>query len=219
MAAVAQVELEVITEGGVGQMYGTPYGLGKLVERRADGIAELRLPYGTLYAQSDVLPSGQGQNGGVTGGFFFVGGDGEGGKNAANGDFAGGIERKRAASTPGKEILIGGVKCRTVNDEHFSRVRTHFGIPNDFADTAAKFDFKKLAPAGGKGGDPMARTVDKAFFIKEVRCFRSLEGRTVTVAARARAVNSTSIDSLDAPTTSVQQGRQRDPDRYRQGAR
>ena len=64
-----------------------------------------------------------------------------------------------------------------MNDEHFSRVRTHFGIPNDFADTAAKFDFKKLAPAGGKGGDPMARTVDKAFFIKEVSCFRSWEGQ------------------------------------------
>ena len=54
---------------------------------------------------------------------------------------------------------------------------TKYGMSYVKLDTAAKFDFRKLAPAGGKGGDPMARTVDKAFFIKEVSCFRSWEGQ------------------------------------------
>ena len=181
MAAVAQVELEIASGGGVGEMYDTPYGLAKLVARRADGVAELSLPYGTLYAESALFPGGHVAQGKGDQRFYSVAGHGEESKAAAAAGGGGAIkmldgglalaaagrQRKRAASTPGKEILIGGVKCRTVNDEAFSRVRAHFGIPNDFADTAAKFDFRKLAPAGGKGGDPMARTVDKAFFIKE----------------------------------------------------
>eukprot|EP00511_Aplanochytrium_stocchinoi_P005077 CAMPEP_0204823828 /NCGR_PEP_ID=MMETSP1346-20131115/1904_1 /ASSEMBLY_ACC=CAM_ASM_000771 /TAXON_ID=215587 /ORGANISM="Aplanochytrium stocchinoi, Strain GSBS06" /LENGTH=408 /DNA_ID=CAMNT_0051950647 /DNA_START=72 /DNA_END=1298 /DNA_ORIENTATION=- len=75
-------------------------------------------------------------------------------------------ERKFFAKV--EEITVGGVKCRTFNDEHFARIRAHFGIPNDFAQSKDHFDFSNMIAAGGKGGDPMARTKDKKYFIKEV---------------------------------------------------
>lgn len=64
------------------------------------------------------------------------------------------------------ELILAGVKCQTFNDEEFSRVRQFFNIENDFA--IDSFTFSRLKPGGGKGGDPMTRTDDEKYFVKEM---------------------------------------------------
>mmetsp|Transcript_632 Transcript_632/g.817 ORF Transcript_632/g.817 Transcript_632/m.817 type:complete len:338 (+) Transcript_632:173-1186(+) len=65
-----------------------------------------------------------------------------------------------------KHLTLGGVKCETFNDEHYANVRSFFKIENDFA--IDSFDFSQLKPGGGKGGDPMKRTDDGFYFIKQM---------------------------------------------------
>mmetsp|Transcript_15143 Transcript_15143/g.17679 ORF Transcript_15143/g.17679 Transcript_15143/m.17679 type:complete len:338 (+) Transcript_15143:325-1338(+) len=64
------------------------------------------------------------------------------------------------------ELVLAGVKCQTYNDEEFARVRAFFHIGNDFA--IDSFSFSRLKPGGGKGGDPMTRTDDEKFFVKQM---------------------------------------------------
>ena len=47
------------------------------------------------------------------------------------------------------------------------QLRRHFGVPDDFLAGDA-FSFKALAPSGGKGGQLIARTACRHFFVKEV---------------------------------------------------
>eukprot|EP00510_Aplanochytrium_minuta_P003620 CAMPEP_0184022474 /NCGR_PEP_ID=MMETSP0954-20121128/10629_1 /TAXON_ID=627963 /ORGANISM="Aplanochytrium sp, Strain PBS07" /LENGTH=330 /DNA_ID=CAMNT_0026304859 /DNA_START=158 /DNA_END=1147 /DNA_ORIENTATION=+ len=77
-------------------------------------------------------------------------------------------EEEKFAPEPTDSLKIGNIECKTFSDEHFARIRAYFKIPNSFAADAAQFDFKKMAAAGGKGGDPMAKTTDKKYIIKEV---------------------------------------------------
>jgi len=65
-------------------------------------------------------------------------------------------------------LTIGGRTYKTINDEHFTRIRAYFSIPDSFAASKDSFDFSKMAAAGGKGGDPMARTSCSGYFIKEM---------------------------------------------------
>eukprot|EP00040_Diaphanoeca_grandis_P029742 m.174825 g.174825 ORF g.174825 m.174825 type:complete len:375 (+) comp31786_c1_seq1:57-1181(+) len=72
---------------------------------------------------------------------------------------------------PNPDIIVHKLKSSNVdfyNDEHFAKIRQRFGVPNDIL-REENFDFKKLSSGGGKGGDPMCRTNDKIYFVKEVK--------------------------------------------------
>ena len=65
-----------------------------------------------------------------------------------------------------EELRVGITACKTKWDEWFSIVRRTFNVPNDFL--SENFDFSKLASAGGKGGDKLARSADFSFFVKQL---------------------------------------------------
>ena len=46
------------------------------------------------------------------------------------------------------------------------QLRKRYGLPDDFLQRS-NFSFKNMKQAGGKGGDPMARTADEKFIVKE----------------------------------------------------
>mmetsp|Transcript_4825 Transcript_4825/g.15057 ORF Transcript_4825/g.15057 Transcript_4825/m.15057 type:complete len:322 (+) Transcript_4825:177-1142(+) len=60
---------------------------------------------------------------------------------------------------------LGGEDVKTFNDEEFSKLRSKWGLADDFL---ASFDITKMAAGGGKGGQLMAFTPDKLYLVKEV---------------------------------------------------
>lgn len=65
-----------------------------------------------------------------------------------------------------KNLVFGGAECPTFNDQFFCNVRSFYGIADDFANDS--FTFDNLKSGGGKGGDPMVRTTDLLFFVKQL---------------------------------------------------
>jgi hypothetical protein len=63
---------------------------------------------------------------------------------------------------------VSGETVRLINDTHYAPVREKYGVPLRLFANREYWDFDKLKPSGGKGGDMMGRTSDGAFFIKEV---------------------------------------------------
>eukprot|EP00924_Labyrinthula_sp_SR-Ha-C_P014407 maker-scaffold_20-snap-gene-5.0-mRNA-1 protein AED:0.07 eAED:0.07 QI:0/0/0.5/1/1/1/2/34/328 len=64
-------------------------------------------------------------------------------------------------------LTLGGADdCKTYNDASFAKVRSYFGISDNFA--RESFDFNTLKPSGGKGGDPLVLTSDSLYFIKQI---------------------------------------------------
>eukprot|EP01065_Artemidia_motanka_P046358 TRINITY_DN7004_c0_g1_i1.p1 TRINITY_DN7004_c0_g1~~TRINITY_DN7004_c0_g1_i1.p1 ORF type:complete len:381 (+),score=55.43 TRINITY_DN7004_c0_g1_i1:95-1237(+) len=63
-------------------------------------------------------------------------------------------------------IVVGTEKFEVCEDRAFALLRHRLGIKNDFLEN--NFDFAGLAPGGGKGGELMARTKDKRWFIKQL---------------------------------------------------
>eukprot|EP00605_Chrysophyceae_sp_TOSAG23-4_P000172 GSChrysophyteH1.ASY1.ANO1.199.1 assembled CDS len=61
-------------------------------------------------------------------------------------------------------IDVGGYRCRTVNDVHFSRIRAEMSVANDFL----KLFHWEMGNGGGKGGTSMSFTKDCAYIVKEV---------------------------------------------------
>lgn len=61
-------------------------------------------------------------------------------------------------------LIVGSEACETVRDDQFSVLRRAESIEDDFL--SDNFDFASLSAGGGKGGDSMARTKDKRFFVK-----------------------------------------------------
>mmetsp|Transcript_21047 Transcript_21047/g.47711 ORF Transcript_21047/g.47711 Transcript_21047/m.47711 type:complete len:344 (-) Transcript_21047:324-1355(-) len=80
----------------------------------------------------------------------------------------------RLAASENPTIQVGKEKCCLFHDNFFSKLRSHFSVNDDFL---SEFDFGKLRPSGGKGGDQLARTPDKRYFVKEIS---DLDRATIT---------------------------------------
>ena len=62
-------------------------------------------------------------------------------------------------------LLIGGRTMHCYNEGEFAAIRSAFGVPPDFL---AKFDFGGMSEGGGKGGQLMGFTADRACIVKEL---------------------------------------------------
>lgn len=60
------------------------------------------------------------------------------------------------------------VTVRLMNDSHFKALRVALGYEAWLSAAVSSFDWGRMAAGGGKGGDKMARTNCRRFFIKEV---------------------------------------------------
>jgi hypothetical protein len=71
-----------------------------------------------------------------------------------------------AASADGSRTMsVGGVECEFFNDREYARIRGLWKVPDDFL---ADFDWRGLAPGGGKGGNPLAFTCNRTVIVKQV---------------------------------------------------
>jgi len=62
-------------------------------------------------------------------------------------------------------IQVGKEQCPLIHDDFFSKLRNHYGVDDEFLST---FDFGTMKSSGGKGGEKLARTPDKKYFVKEI---------------------------------------------------
>jgi hypothetical protein len=68
----------------------------------------------------------------------------------------------------GKEVFIGGESVMLYNDAYFAKIRNRFNIPLDLVTTKEIFDWDKLQPSEGKGGDAMSFLLNRTYIIKEL---------------------------------------------------
>eukprot|EP01062_Namystynia_karyoxenos_P011912 TRINITY_DN14279_c0_g2_i1.p1 TRINITY_DN14279_c0_g2~~TRINITY_DN14279_c0_g2_i1.p1 ORF type:complete len:773 (+),score=262.06 TRINITY_DN14279_c0_g2_i1:85-2403(+) len=64
------------------------------------------------------------------------------------------------------QLVVGSRTLDLEEDRSFALLRQRMGIPDDFLKD--NFDFAKMAPGGGKGGDCMARTHCKQWWVKDL---------------------------------------------------
>lgn len=63
-------------------------------------------------------------------------------------------------------MFVGSEQVLALHEEHFKPIREHFHVDENFLQN--QFDFAKLDAGGGKGGDRMACSINKQWFVKEL---------------------------------------------------
>ena len=61
-------------------------------------------------------------------------------------------------------MIIGNELVETLYDDIFTKVRSGFGVSDEFL--LSNFDFENLREGGGKGGSLLSRSLCGNFFVK-----------------------------------------------------
>jgi hypothetical protein len=67
-----------------------------------------------------------------------------------------------------KTPKVGGEAVEFYNDDYFAKVRNNFNIPADVVENVNIFNWNKMKPSEGKGGDAMQFTPDRKYIVKEL---------------------------------------------------